>query len=111
MGDIILCFCGSFEGLLEEGIPLLTGSQLSEDLQKVIDGVKGLLEVRDMGLLDLTGGLCLCLLRWTSFVLCLFLGGSSGAKTRYRKKAIIYKSLLIKVKLCQKIILVQISIF
>lgn len=50
------CFIlGSFEGVLAEGIPLLTGSQLSEDLQKVIDGVKGLLEVRDMGLLDLRG--------------------------------------------------------
>ncbi|XP_050698245.1 uncharacterized protein LOC126986309 isoform X2 [Eriocheir sinensis] len=55
----------SFEGLLAEGIPLLTGSQLSEDLQKVIDGVKGLLEVRDMGLLDLTVPVTSLVANWT----------------------------------------------
>ncbi|KAG0712032.1 ATP-binding cassette sub-family A member 1 [Chionoecetes opilio] len=41
-----------FQGLMEDAVPLLTGSQLEEDLQKVVQGVNSVLEARDMGLMD-----------------------------------------------------------
>ena len=50
-----MCVCGSFQGLLQEGVPLLTGSQLGDDLQSVVEGVNSILAARGMGVLDFNG--------------------------------------------------------
>ncbi|XP_045104403.1 uncharacterized protein LOC123499934 [Portunus trituberculatus] len=55
----------SFQGLLEEGVPLLTGSQLGDDLQSVVDGVNSILAVRDMGLLDFNVPITSFIANWT----------------------------------------------
>lgn len=55
----------SFQGLLEEGVPLLTGSQLGEDLQSVVDGVNSIVAVRDMGLLDFNVPVTSFIVNWT----------------------------------------------
>ncbi|XP_042235529.1 phospholipid-transporting ATPase ABCA1-like isoform X4 [Homarus americanus] len=44
----------SFSKILEEGMPLVAGSELEDDLQRVVDGINSLQAAKNLGIVDFT---------------------------------------------------------
>ncbi|XP_069938645.1 uncharacterized protein [Cherax quadricarinatus] len=55
----------SFSGILGEAVPVITGSELGDDLQRVVDGINTLQAARNLGVVDFTIPTISIISNWT----------------------------------------------